>query len=55
MRRLAAEKANGSTLRIAVLACIIGAEVYSILLTIRSARPDLKVLVCAVDSSKEKC
>ena len=53
MRRLAAEKANGSTLRIAVLACSIGAEVYSILWTIRSARPDLKVFVCAVDSSKE--
>jgi SAM-dependent methyltransferase len=53
MRRLAEEKANGSTLRIAVLACSIGAEVYSILWTIRSARPDLKVLVCAVDISKE--
>jgi chemotaxis methyl-accepting protein methylase len=53
MRRLAEEKAKGSTLRIAVLACSIGAEVYSILWTIRSARPDLKVLVCAVDISKE--
>jgi chemotaxis methyl-accepting protein methylase len=53
MRRLAEEKANGSTLRIAVLACSIGAEVYSILWTIRSARPDLKVLVSAVDISKE--
>jgi hypothetical protein len=53
MRRLAEEKAQGSTLRIAVLACSIGAEVYSILWTIRSARPDLKVLLCAVDISKE--
>jgi SAM-dependent methyltransferase len=53
MRRLAEEKANGSTLRIAALACSIGAEVYSILWTIRSARPDLKVLLCAVDISKE--
>jgi hypothetical protein len=53
MRRLAEEKAEGSTLRIAVLACSIGAEVYSILWTIRSARPDLKVLVCAVDISSE--
>src|SRR5712672_2289217 len=53
MRRLADEKANGSTLRIAVLACSIGAEVYSILWTIRLARPDLKVLVCAVDISRE--
>src|SRR6516225_9598610 len=53
MRRLAAEKANGSTLRIAVLACSIGAEVYSILWTIRSARPDLKVSLGAVDISNE--
>jgi chemotaxis methyl-accepting protein methylase len=53
MRHLAEEKAKGSTLRIAVIACSIGAEVYSILWTIRSARPDLKVSVCAVDISKE--
>src|SRR6266849_7834578 len=53
MRRLAEKKAEGSTLRIAVLACSAGAEVCSILWTIRSARPDLKVLVCAVDISKE--
>jgi SAM-dependent methyltransferase len=53
IRRLADEQVNGSTLRIAVLACSIGAEVYSIVWTIRSARPDLKVRVCAVDISKE--
>jgi hypothetical protein len=53
MRRLADKKAKGSTLRIAVLACSAGAEVYSILWTIRLARPDLKVIVCAVDISKE--
>jgi chemotaxis methyl-accepting protein methylase len=53
MRRLAEEKAEGSTLRIAVVGCSIGAEVYSILWTIRSARPDLKVLMCALDISKE--
>jgi len=53
MRRLADKKATGSTLKIAVLACSIGAEVYSILWTIRSARPDLKVLVRAVDISEE--
>jgi SAM-dependent methyltransferase len=53
MRRLAQQKVRGSTLRIAVLACSIGAEVYSILWTIRSARPDLKVVLCAVDISKE--
>jgi SAM-dependent methyltransferase len=53
MRRLAEQKARGSILRIAVLGCSIGAEVYSILWTIRSARPDLKVLLDAVDISKE--
>jgi SAM-dependent methyltransferase len=53
MRRLAQQKAHGSTLRIAVLACSIGAEVYSILWTIRSARPDLRVVLCAVDISKK--
>jgi SAM-dependent methyltransferase len=53
MRRLADQKAKGSNLRVAVLACSIGAEVYSILWTIRSARPDLKVLLDAVDISKE--
>jgi hypothetical protein len=53
MRRLAQQKADGSILRIAVIACSIGAEVYSILWTIRSIGPDLKVLLCAVDISKE--
>jgi SAM-dependent methyltransferase len=53
MRRLAEQKAHGATLRIAVLACSIGAEVYSILWTIRSARPDLKVVLHAVDISEE--
>jgi len=53
MRCLAQQKAQDSTLRIAVLGCSIGADVYSILWTIRSARPDLKVLLDAVDISKE--
>jgi SAM-dependent methyltransferase len=53
MRRLAQQRAHCSTLRIAVLGCSIGAEVYSILWTIRSVRPDLKVLLHAVDISKE--
>jgi SAM-dependent methyltransferase len=53
MCRLTQQKASGSTLRIAGLACSIGAEVYSILWTIRSARPDLKVVLCAVDISKK--
>jgi chemotaxis methyl-accepting protein methylase len=53
MRRLAQRKATGSTFRIAVLGCSIGAEVYSILWIIRSARPDLKVALSAVDISRE--
>ncbi len=53
MRRLAEHQARGASLRIAVLACSIGAEVYSILWTIRSARPDLKIVLHGVDISKE--
>jgi len=53
MRRLVRRKAHGSALRIAVLGCSVGAEVYSILWTIRSARPDLKVSLDAVDISQE--
>ena len=53
IRRLAEQKVCGATLRIAVLACSIGAEVYSILFTIRSARPDLRIVLHAVDISKE--
>jgi chemotaxis methyl-accepting protein methylase len=53
MRRLADEKAKGSSLRVAVLACSAGAEVYSILWKIRSTRPDLNVLVRALDISRE--
>jgi hypothetical protein len=53
MRHLAQQSSHGATLRIAVLGCSIGAEVYSILWTIRSARPDLNVLLDAVDVSKE--
>src|SRR4029077_10612294 len=53
MRRLAAQKPHGATLRITVLGCSIGAEVYSILWIIRSARPHLKVLLNAVDISEQ--
>ena len=35
------------------MACSIGAEVYSILWTIRSARPDLKIVLHGVDISNE--
>jgi chemotaxis methyl-accepting protein methylase len=53
MRRLAAEKAQGSTIRIAVLGCSAGVEVYSILWTLRRERHDLTIIVDAVDISPE--
>lgn len=53
IRCLSDQKEKGSTLKISVLGCSNGAEVYSILWTIRSARPDLKVILHAVDISKE--
>jgi chemotaxis methyl-accepting protein methylase len=49
MRRLADQKPGGATLRVAFLGCSNGAEVYSVLWTIRSARPDLIVTSQAVD------
>lgn len=51
IRRLSNQKGEGSALKITVLACSKGAEVYSILWTIRSARPDLKITMHAVDIS----
>jgi chemotaxis methyl-accepting protein methylase len=53
IRALAEKRPQGSTLKIAVVACSNGAEVYSIVWTIRSARPDLKLVVHAMDISKE--
>lgn len=53
MRRLMDQKASGSSVDMAVLACSKGAEVYSILWTIRSARPDLRLRMHAVDISEE--
>ena len=51
--RLSDQMAVGSTLRLAVLGCSNGAEVYSTLWTIRSRRPDLNVISHAVDISKD--
>ena len=53
MRRLTAEKPEGSTVRMAVLACSIGVELYSILWTLRKARPDLTFAVVGSDMSEE--
>jgi chemotaxis methyl-accepting protein methylase len=51
--RLLDQKAHGSTLDVAVLACSKGAEVYSISYAIRCARTDLKVNLRALDISKD--
>jgi SAM-dependent methyltransferase len=53
IRTLASQRAQGATVKIAVVACSNGAEVYSFAWAIRSARPDLKVEIHAVDISRE--
>lgn len=53
IRRLSYQVENNSTLNMAVLGCSNGAEVYSILSTLRSARPELKINLHAVDISPE--
>jgi chemotaxis methyl-accepting protein methylase len=53
MRRVTASVRSGSTVRIAVLGCSIGVEVYSILSVLRPTRPDLTILVRAVDTSQD--
>lgn len=53
IRSLVARAPENSTLRIAVVGCSNGAEVYSILWTTRSARPDMKFEVQAIDISAE--
>jgi chemotaxis methyl-accepting protein methylase len=52
-RRLSRETGTRTSLSITVLASSLGAEVYSILWTIRSKRPDLKVVANAVDISRD--
>jgi hypothetical protein len=53
MCRLLVQKAHGASLNISVLACSKGAEVYSILWAIRTARPDLRLSIHAVDISRK--
>ena len=53
IRRLVGAYPPGAAFDLAVLGCSIGAEVYSVLWTIRTARPDLKVRTAAVDISPE--
>lgn len=53
IQALANRRPQGATLRIAIVACSNGAEVYSFAWAIRSARPDLKLVIHAVDISGE--
>jgi len=53
MRRIVGTKEQGARVKIAVLGCSIGVEVYSILWTLRSDRPDLELAVQALDISPE--
>jgi mannose-6-phosphate isomerase-like protein (cupin superfamily)/SAM-dependent methyltransferase len=52
VRRLVDRKKKGETLSVAILGCSTGAEVYSVAWKIRSARPDLRLVLHAVDVSK---
>ncbi len=51
IRQLSYQAEHASTISIAVLGCSNGAEVYSILATLRHSRPKLKVTLHAVDIS----
>ena len=53
IRRLLERKTTGATIRVAVLGCSTGAEAYSVAWRIRSARPDLKLILHAVDISRQ--
>jgi chemotaxis methyl-accepting protein methylase len=51
VRRLV-ERSQADSLRVAVLGCSTGAEAYSLAWTIRSARPDLRLIMHAIDISR---
>jgi len=53
LRRLVGRKDPSTPLRVAVLGCSTGAEVYSVAWAIRSAQPDVKLELQALDISKE--
>lgn len=52
IKRLIERRGRGDLLRVAVLGCSTGAEAYSIAWRIRTARPDLRVTLRAVDISR---
>jgi chemotaxis methyl-accepting protein methylase len=53
IRRLAGKRCQADQLRVAVLGCSTGPEVYSVAWTIRSARPDFAFRLTAADISEE--
>ena len=53
IRRLLERSANADRLRVAVLGCSTGAEAYSVAWRIRTARPDLKLVLHAMDISEQ--
>ena len=53
IQRLALRSTGTDILRVAVLGCSTGPEAYSVAWRIRSARPDLKLVLHAVDISKQ--
>jgi SAM-dependent methyltransferase len=53
IRRLVERSPKADALRVAVLGCSTGAEAYSVAWRIRSARPDLKLILQAADISQQ--
>jgi chemotaxis methyl-accepting protein methylase len=53
IRRVVDARRKGDKLRVAVLGCSTGPEVYSVAWRIRSARPDLDLVLTAADISEE--
>ena len=53
IRRLLERRGTADTLRVAVLGCSTGAEAYSVAWRIRSARPDLNLILHGMDISPQ--
>jgi SAM-dependent methyltransferase len=53
IRRLVERRTRNDTLRVAVLGCSTGAEAYSVAWRIKTARPDVKLVLHAMDISQE--
>ena len=53
IHRMVERHTEGNAVRVAVLGCSIGAEAYSVAWAIRKARPDLHLMLHAVDISRQ--